>query len=260
MSTKATAHGKIILSGEYAGVFGHRGIAIPSKEKVEVTFTEGSNALEVQSNQPELMDARCISYITKVAEMAGVIQGKLHIQSDLPIGKGMGSSTALVIAITKCFLGDDSEAKAHAIENAVNKGHSGLDFAVIWQNRPVIFSPGKPAEPFDLPEAMLKGMELIDTGRPDQTTPEMIAFVKSRGEEVREPLSVIANCTERILKSEDVKTVMRDHHKAQVMLGVVPEATQKIIADIEAKGGSAKVIGAGGRTGGGGMVLALVNS
>jgi mevalonate kinase len=42
-----------------------------------------------------------------------------------------------------------------------------------------------------------------------------------------------------------------------VKLGVVPETVQKLIENIEKTGGVAKVIGAGGRTGGAGIVLAL---
>jgi len=50
---------------------------------------------------------------------------------------------------------------------------------------------------------------------------------------------------------------MREHHRAQVALGVVPESVQKLVEKIESSGGSAKIIGAGGRTGGGGMLLVL---
>ena len=72
-----------------------------------------------------------------------------------------------------------------------------------------------------------------------------------------EAIQSIGDCTERLLKGESLHAVMRDHHRAQTVLGIVPDSAQKIIAQIESEGGSAKVIGAGGRTGGGGMVLCL---
>jgi mevalonate kinase len=56
---------------------------------------------------------------------------------------------------------------------------------------------------------------------------------------------------------EDLQTVMRDHHRAQVALGVVPPDVADMVDGIESTGGAAKVIGAGSRTGGAGMVLAL---
>ncbi|MDD5469880.1 MAG: hypothetical protein PHO92_03755, partial [Candidatus Peribacteraceae bacterium] len=49
----------------------------------------------------------------------------------------------------------------------------------------------------------------------------------------------------------------KEHHRAQVAIGVVPKAVQTMFAEIEKVGGAAKVIGAGGKTGGGGMVLAV---
>lgn len=56
---------------------------------------------------------------------------------------------------------------------------------------------------------------------------------------------------------EALATVMREHHKAQVALGVVPAGVRDLIAAIEQAGGAAKVIGAGSRTGGAGIVLAV---
>ncbi|MBI2523739.1 hypothetical protein HYW11_00780, partial [Candidatus Peregrinibacteria bacterium] len=76
------------------------------------------------------------------------------------------------------------------------------------------------------------------------------------GERTR-ALQTIGHCTERLIAGESPLIVFSDHHRAQVALGVVPELVQKLIADIEQTGGAAKVIGAGGRISGGGMVFAL---
>ena len=51
--------------------------------------------------------------------------------------------------------------------------------------------------------------------------------------------------------------IIRNHHSAQCALGVVPAPVQALITHIEELGGAAKVIGAGGRNGGAGMVLAF---
>ncbi len=59
------------------------------------------------------------------------------------------------------------------------------------------------------------------------------------------------------MQGEPLRDVMREHSRAQVTLGVVPPEVQELIAAIEDVGGSAKVIGAGSRTGGAGMVLAV---
>lgn len=268
MTRRATAPGKIILSGEYAVVFGHRGIAVPSKQAMEVQFEEDLDAPGLAiSFGVEKLHTAWIDHVRNVVSHCEKhetepFRGTLTLTTDLPLGKGMGSSTAVVIAVCRCLLGDDCEAQAKAIEDAVNPGNSGLDFAVIWRNTPVVFKKGEELTTVTLDLVTLSHAELIDTGMPEQTTPELVAWVteqskSSSGKPWLSALETIGQCTERLLAGEDLKTVMRDHHRAQVQLGVVPKPVQELIANIERDGGSAKVIGAGARTGGGGMVLVL---
>jgi len=185
----------------------------------------------------------------------------LNIETDLPLGKGMGSSTALVIAMSRCLLGDDCRAEALEIENELNPNHSGIDFAVIWEEKPLLFQKGSAPKSINLPASLLNGSRLIDTGTPNESTPELVAWVRSRYEagdkNIRVAIQTIGRCTERIVIGESLQTVIRDHHLAQVALGVVTPEARHIITDIENKGGAAKVLGAGARTGGCGMVLAF---
>jgi len=259
-SRSASASGKIILSGEYAVLFGKRGIAVPADEQLTVSFTPqrtGGITVAWTSAPPPW-----IEYIRRVLRELEAATGPLHgtvtIESGLPLGKGMGSSTALVIASARCLLGGDCETVARRMEDAMNPGHSGLDFAVIWHGKPTLFMRGKPPETTLLPQGILEGSQIIDTGTPNETTPELVAWVRSRQAKLKQPIETIGQCTERLLRGEPLREIMRDHHRAQVALGVVPEAVQEKIAMIEAAGGSAKVLGAGARTGnGGGMVLVI---
>lgn len=260
-SHTGSATGKIILSGEYAVVFGYPGIAVPSPYSMTVTWTESPEPLTVQFANGETPDW-AKSYMRKIIglceeQLKRKIDGNISIRNSIPLGKGMGSSTALVIALSRALLGPDCEAAARAIEDTVNPGHSGLDFAVIWNARPVLFRKGKPPELIDLPQDLLKHSTLIDTGSPNETTAELVAWMKTREEEIRPALEIIGRCTERLKAGEDLMIVMRDHHKAQLALGVVRPEAAKIIADIEAAGCAGKVLGAGARTGGGGMVLTI---
>jgi mevalonate kinase len=260
MTRSAFAPGKIILSGEYAVVFGYPGLAIPSSIGLKAAFQEDVLSTGLSVDLPKL-DDRWKIYISQiVAECAmhkkDAIRGRLTLEGKLPLGKGMGSSTAAVIAITKTLLGDDSLEVARKIEDTVNPGNSGLDFAVIWSEEPTVFKKGDAPVRADLPKDFLAHSHLIDTGAPNETTAELVAWIKGK-KDTAAAIEIIGNCTERLLKGENLKTVMRDHHHAQCMLGVVPKSAQKVIAEIEAKGGSAKVIGAGARTGGSGMVLAI---
>ncbi len=268
MSRSATACGKIILSGEYAVVFGHRGIAFPSPDHtLTVSFEETpwESSLQMHSVTIDTSHLEWESYIGRIVSMCEAksgekFVGKLTISGNLPVGKGMGSSTALVIATCKCLLGPDvDQAFCKTVEDTVNPGNSGLDFSVIWNAKPVVFKKEEDPQPCPLPVTLLIGTALIDTGVPNETTPELVQWVRERraDPDVSHALESIGQCTERILAGEDIKTVIRDHHQAQVALGVVPESVQALIKGIEEKGGAAKVLGAGARTGGGGMVLQI---
>lgn len=258
----ATAPGKIILSGEYAVVFGRRGIAIPSKETVKAMWVEDTSLSGPVIVWEGMSDPLWIEYVERILRYLephiGRVKGTLSISCDIPLGKGMGSSTSLVIAVSRCFLGYACGRVALSVEDQINPGHSGIDFAVIFENAPILYERGKEPQIIDLPKDILANATLIDTGKPNETTKELVAWMKTRGTDIETAIQIIGDCTERLLKGENIRTVMRDHHQAQLALGIVPEAAKKIIDAIEARGGSAKVIGAGARTGGGGMVLSIV--
>ena len=103
-------------------------------------------------------------------------------------------------------------------------------------------------------------MYLIDTGKPEQATPELVEWTTSRKDSLEESFKVIGRCTERVIGGEDLEEIIKDHNKAQIKLGVVPKNVQELIESIETSGGYAKVIGAGGKTGGAGMVLVIIDN
>lgn len=258
----AFAPGKIILTGEYAVVFGHPGVAVPARRGIRAVFEEDLQKVGLALEWPEGQKHEgWVPYLEEIAgrcaEYAGQpFCGTLTIEGDLPLGKGMGSSTSMVIAVARSLLGEKCEEQAIAIEDAVNPGHSGLDFSVIWSGCPLLFRRGTTPEFIDLPEDLLAGTLLVDTGTPNEATPELVSWVEARKEELAGAFAAIGRCSERLAAGGDLREIMREHHKAQMALGVVPRAVADLVAGIESAGGSAKVIGAGGRTGGGGMLLA----
>lgn len=276
MKHTAVAHGKIILTGEYAVVFGHPGIAIPAPLAMQVTFEENGTQNPSAKRTDAVRSALALKWlgisggdeweeyarkiILHVEQMRGSsFCGTLTIRNKLPLKKGMGSSTALVIALTRCLLGQGKRAEALAIEDAMNPGGSGIDFAVIWEEQPLYFRKGQESQIVTLQKDLLRGALLVDTGTPNESTPELVAWVKERAEDprIKQALIQIGTCTERLRRGEDIRTVFHDHHRSQVALGVVPKPVQTLITEIERLGGAAKVLGAGGKTGGGGTVLAL---
>ena len=115
--------------------------------------------------------------ISLIEIRVGRLTGKLTVQNTLPLGKGMGSSTAVVVALARCFMGDDCKNDALAIEDEINKGHSGIDFAAIWEERPIVIVNGK-YEFIELPKSLERGF-LFDTGTPIEPTSIILQRLKN---------------------------------------------------------------------------------
>ncbi|PIR54078.1 hypothetical protein COU75_02790 [Candidatus Peregrinibacteria bacterium CG10_big_fil_rev_8_21_14_0_10_42_8] len=255
----ATACGKIILTGEYAVVFGYPGIAIPAPFSVTVHFQKDESIGDValQWDATPEWKAYVEDIINLCISLGTVPSGTITIDNTIPLNKGMGSSTAFVIALAKCLLGEDCEEQAVMIEDTVNPSHSGIDFAVIWNRAPIIFKKDEIPELINLPDNLLDGAFLIDTGNPDQQTSELVMWVQKRKDALKDPLKTIGDCSKKLQQSDDILEIFREHNKAQQSLGVVSDKVKDLITKIEQEGGAAKVVGAGGRTGGSGMVLAI---
>jgi len=254
-----SAPGKIILTGEYAVLFGYPGIAIPTPFCVTAHFKQDPMIGDIVLNWDA--EEEWVKYVEDIINLCvsigSVSPGTITIENTIPLNKGMGSSTAFVIAIARCLFGQDCEEQAVMVEDTLNPGHSGIDFAAIWNGEPIKFIKDKVPEFVDLPSDILDGALLIDTGKPDQQTPELIKWIRSRKQELEDPLKIIGECSKKLQQSGDLAAVIREHNTAQQSLGIVSDKGKELITKIEQEGGSAKVVGAGGRTGGSGMVLAI---
>jgi mevalonate kinase len=258
------ACGKIILSGNVALRFGKRALAVPVDLHITAIWdkrdgTEERLRVVWPGHKEDGVWVTTARKITKLIEaQIGPLSGKLTIRNTLPLGKGMGSSTAIVVAIARCFLGKNCKEQALAIEDIINKGHGGIDFAAIWEERPIVISGGK-YEFIELPERLQQGY-LVDTGSPAEPTSIIIEHLEERSQGEKgliESVETIGNCTERLLSGEDPQTVFPDHHTGQVNLGVVPPRVRSLIEKIQQSGGAAKATRSGGGTGGSGMVFAV---
>jgi mevalonate kinase len=258
------ACGKIIISGNVAIRFGKRALAVPIDMHITAKWDKNYNTqVGLRIVWPgQKKEGVWLTTVRKMIELVeaqiGPLSGQLTIRNTLPLGKGMGSSTAIVIALARCFLGQNCKDEALAFENVINKGHSGIDFAAIWEERPIVITRGR-YEFIELPKRLRQGY-LVDTGFPAEPTSMIIERLAKRSQREKiliDSVETIGNCTDRLLSGEDPHTVFPDHHRGQVNLGVVPPRVRLLIEKIQRSGGAAKATRSGAGSGGVGMVFAV---
>ncbi|MBN2367500.1 mevalonate kinase [Candidatus Woesearchaeota archaeon] len=150
---KTSACAKIILSGEHAVVYGKPGIALPvtnlqtviKVEKADTFSFVADKELE-EHEEKKLHDLyHFVSSSLKVKPMH-----KIHIQSNLPISSGLGSSASLTVALIRSLLVhhgyklNDSKINllAFEAEKIFHGTPSGIDNTVVALEKPVYYERG----------------------------------------------------------------------------------------------------------------------
>ena len=231
---KFSAPAKLILSGEHAVVYGYPAIATA----VNLRLTADSS-------------------------------GK--IDSNIPIGAGMGSSAAFAVVASALKLGDINLEKindmAYILEKGLHGNPSGVDNTVVtyggflwYRKENESFKTFKQIEA----KVNLPKIYLLDTGKPSESTKEMVGMVGKR-------YSSRTTSTENIFKSiekttkgflnlllggkEEFGELISENERLLEELGVVSDKAKELIRVIEKTGGYAKISGAGGKKDGSGMAI-----
>lgn len=170
----ATAPGKIILFGEHAVVYGQPAIAVPvtqvyAKATVmpNIRGAPGKVAIHapdigVNTSLDELLGddpiGEAIRGVLSEIGVARIPACTLKIRSTIPIASGLGSGTAVSVAIIRAlsgFLGqlltDGAVSRlAYEVEKIHHGTPSGIDNTVVTYARPVYFVKDKPIEIFKI--------------------------------------------------------------------------------------------------------------
>ncbi len=200
---------------------------------------------------------------------------EVRVSSELPVGSGFGSSAAIAVALLAAlfdFLGLPRDAAglerlALEVERRQHGMPSGVDHGTVLRGgvqRAARDEAGRmeltavPASP-----EVLSRLAIFDTGRPAESTGEVVAEVRSRRDRDRPRFdwllarmeeNVAAFAAELAGESPDPEVVMariRDYQGCLEAIGVVPSAVRGLVRALEKRGAAAKISGAGSLSEGG---------
>jgi mevalonate kinase len=255
-----TGRGKLILCGEHAVVFGHAALAVAVDRGTTVRLIARPGPTSLADGAA---DERLRAALRAVLPPAG---WAVEITSDLPIGRGMGSSAALAVALVRAQARLEGAAlsvdavyeRAFAVERVFHGNPSGLDQAVSCRGGLLRFRRGPPPQ-FEALPLPTWTLVVLDSGVAGDTS-AMVAGVAARRPRVDGALERIGALVGRagdVLQDVDkLGPLLTENHRLLQEIGVsTPDLDDLVRLALEAGAAGAKLAGAGG----GGVVLALTH-
>ncbi len=271
-----SAPGKIILSGEHSVVYGKPAFVTAVDLRLTVTVEDGDKGTKHQS--VDHIEEVVLSYLRKHITVSKKTFS-CEYTSDIPIGRGMGSSAAFCVATVAALLhfytGKQYDKQvinslAYQSEKYFHGMPSGVDVSascfggLIFYRKEFEFLKHISSLNFKIPKKIQDNLYLIDSGKPSESTAEMVKLVGKRYNEspkdMEQTLVQIEKVTKRMVISivkEDstmFKEALQENEKLVEDLGIVSAQTRKLIESLSPIG-IGKVTGAGGIAEGSGMIL-----
>lgn len=281
---RVSAPGKLILLGEHAVVYGKPAIVAAIAKRCFITLTPHKDKrIEILSKNheqsldyPAFIISQTLDYLKKKSPSGFT----LFINSEIPVGSGMGSSSALAVSIAGAillFLGEKFDKEkinniAYLAEQKKHGNPSGVDNSascyggLLWFRKETQDLKIISQIPFNISEKTTKNFLTIFTGTPKESTKEMVnmvgEFTKKHPKFTQSIFDQQESLTRQLLvalKNKDreaIKNSIMRGEKNLESLGVVSPRVKSFIRKIEKKGGAAKICGAGGMSKGAGILLA----
>ena len=257
------AAGKVILFGEHAVVYGRHALALPIPHAVRATVTPADT---LSHDLPDDL-VQCLLKGIGVEDPGW----RIHVDSRLPFGKGLGSSAAVAVAIARAFdaklgLGlDDAQVNAIAFEceKLAHGTPSGIDNTLATYALPMLFcnDGGLQYETVNLDAA---APLVIAWGEETGSTLEQVEGVRTRHDRLADSYEAIFDEMDKLsrrgaelLRSAEWKKLgaqMNVCHGLLNAIGVSTPHLERMVALARQSGAAgAKLTGAGG----GGSIIAL---
>lgn len=262
LTGRGSAGGKLILCGEHAVVYGHPAIALGVDRGTRVTMREVDGALRVVDADGHALDDPRL----REAVATLIPEGwEVRVSSELPIGRGMGSSAALAVALVRAeadargltLTAEGVHERAFAVERKFHGNPSGIDHAVAARGGVVRYRrtlEGPEITPLPVPDWALV---VLDSGE-EGNTAALVAGVGARRPGI-DPLldrigEVVTEAEKHLHDPVAVGRLLLENHALLVAIGVsTPRLNDLVAAAVQCGATGAKLAGAGG----GGVVIAL---
>jgi len=190
--TGASACGKIILLGEHAVVYGRPALAVPLPQLralVEVSPISGGAPGAMRIEAPEIDLSTWLHKLKPDHPLAMIVQLtrqaleiddhpalEIRVRSSIPVASGLGSGTAVSVAIVRALsahLGkalplEVQSALTYEVEKLYHGTPSGIDNTVVAYEQPVFFRRGQGPEPFAIGAVLT--LVIGDTGQRSNTS------------------------------------------------------------------------------------------
>ena len=264
-------HGKVILVGEHAVVYGHPAIAAGISAGIAAVARPGTGRLAVPAWGLDVAAGdgseagRALAAITRRLEAPGL---DFVADAAIPSRAGLGSSAALAVAIARAAAAAGGRAEAYAaiaaaVAEAATVVHgtpSGIDAAAAASGRAGRFTRAEGWRPVPVFQTIRLCVGL--SGRPRDTAAQVAAVARLRGrlpaaDDVLRVLGRLAEDATAALAVGDVDGLGRIFDAAHGLLAALrlsgPELDAMVNGARAAGAIGAKLTGAGG----GGAVIAL---
>ena len=275
-SITVSAPAKVHLLGEWSAVWGKPAILTAIDLRLRVTISQGRTVPSELLKLQKLIE----KIVKKELKLKKIPLYSLEISSDIPVGSGLGSSAAVSSAYIGALL---SYLRVNWDLNLIYKltyeaekifagSPSGGDQSPIIYGKLIWFRKEDNdlklihPLPFSIPQKLSRNFVLINSGKPAEATAEIIAQVKTTFAKKPGVLNSFLEDQEKLVKEllivikegsqKEFMRIIKQGQRNLESIGVVPKSIFPVITRIERSGGVVKIIGAGGKKGAAGMLLA----